>query len=74
VRGVSASVQQVPCGGCVRKRGGRAWRASYPPFIRNGTASGTPRGQIELSDRHARVVVEHEWARGLEILDRCDWR
>lgn len=30
--------------------------------------------QVELSDRHAHVVVERERARGLEILDRRDWR
>ena len=30
--------------------------------------------QIELCDRHAQIVIARERARGLEILDRRDWR
>lgn len=30
--------------------------------------------QIELCERHAEVVIARERARGLEVLDRRDWR
>ena len=31
-------------------------------------------GQVELCDRHAEIVIARERERGLEILDRRDWR
>jgi hypothetical protein len=37
-------------------------------------AAGRPVRQIELCDRHAAAVVTRERGRGLEILDRRDWR
>jgi hypothetical protein len=32
------------------------------------------RGQIEVCDRHAQVVIERHRSRGLDVLDRRDWQ
>jgi hypothetical protein len=37
-------------------------------------AAGRPLRQIELCDRHSEAVIARERTRGLEILDRRDWR
>jgi len=42
--------------------------------LRKLDAAGTPVRQIELCDRHADVAIARERERGLEILDRRDWR
>ena len=42
--------------------------------LRKIDAAGRPVRQIELCDRHARVVIARERAHGLEIHDRRDWR
>ena len=43
-------------------------------ILRKLDAAGRPLRQIELCDRHAEVVIARERIRGLEILDRRDWR
>ena len=64
------------------------WRCGYPAPCRAPRCpaslvttnlwkvdrAGRPVRQIELSDRHADAVIARERERGLEILDRRDWR
>ena len=45
-----------------------------PIVLRMLDAAGRPVRQIELYDRYADAVVVREQKRGLEILDRRDWR
>lgn len=42
--------------------------------LRKIDAAGRPVRQIELCDRHAKVVIARERKRGFEIFDRRDWR
>jgi hypothetical protein len=42
--------------------------------LRKLDAAGRPLRQIELCDRHSDVVIARERERGLEILDRRNWR
>ena len=42
--------------------------------LRKLDAAGRPVRQIELCDHHSDVVIVRESERGLEILDRRDWR
>ena len=69
----AAAVQIGHCGYLCPCRAPRCAGHRATIVLRKLDAAGRPIRQIEL-DRHADAVIARERERGLEILDRRDWR
>jgi hypothetical protein len=70
----ATAVQIGRCGYLCPCRALRCDRNRATIVLRKLDAAGRPVRQIELCDRHAEIVTVRERDRGLEILDRRDWR
>jgi hypothetical protein len=70
----ATAVQIGRCGYLCPCRAPRCDVSRATIVLRKLDAAGRPVRQIELCDRHAETVIARERARGLEILDRRDWR
>jgi hypothetical protein len=68
------AVQIGYCGYACPCRAPRCAQTRATIVFRKIDVAGRPVPQIELCDRHARIVIDRERARGLEIHDRRDWR
>jgi len=68
------AVQIGRCGYLCLYRAPRCIQTRATIVLRKIYAAGRPVRQIELCDRHAKLVVARERARGFEIFDRRDWR
>jgi len=71
---IPTAVQIGRCGYVCPCRAPRCAGKRARIVLRNLDAAGRPVRQIELCDRYAEVVIARERTRGLEILDRRDWR
>jgi hypothetical protein len=70
----ATAIQIGRCGYLCPCRAPRCARERATIVLRKLDAAGRPVRQIELRDRHDDVVIARERARGMEILDRRDWR